>query len=172
MRTGFVFPSRIGNCRRTLSVATSITVTFPPASALTQTCRPSGVNATVRGLSPTWIVRRTAPVFASSTETLLLVSVLDAKTGAVLRTIHVGDNPRTVAFTPDGRHVWVSAEAGGNVTVIDVATDSVLRQFPIRDGKTKPVRIAFSPDARLAYLTEGAAATVSVIDVATSRVLD
>src|SRR5207247_129582 len=83
--------------------------------------------------------------------------VLDAKTGAVLRTIHVGDNPRTVAFTPDGRHVWVSAEAGGNVTVIDVATDSVLRQFPIRDGKTKAVRIAFSPDARLAYLTEGAA---------------
>ena len=50
--------------------------------------------------------------------------------------------------------------------------DSVLRQFPIRDGKTKPVRIAFSPDARLAYLTEGAAATVSVVDVAASRVVD
>jgi len=28
----------------------------------------------------------------------------------------------------------------------DVATDSVVAQFPIRDGKTKPVRIAFSPD--------------------------
>jgi len=49
----------------------------------------------------------------------------------------------------------VSAEAGGNVSVIDVATDSVVAQFAIRDGKTKPVRMAFSPDGRLAYLTEG-----------------
>src|SRR5439155_591275 len=86
--------------------------------------------------------------------------------GRLLKTLHVGDNPRTVALTPDGTRAWVSAEAGGNVTVIDVATDSVVAQFPIRDGKTKPVRIAFSPDGRLAYLTEGAAASVSVADPA------
>src|SRR5207247_3494812 len=99
-------------------------------------------------------------------------SVLDAQTGRLLRTLHVGDNPRTVALTPDGARAWVSAEAGGNVTIIDVATDSVIAQFPIRDGKTKPVRIAFSPDGRLAYLTEGAAASVSVVDVARRTVID
>src|SRR5437016_4730526 len=33
MRTGLVLPSRIGNWATTLSVATSMTVTFPPASA-------------------------------------------------------------------------------------------------------------------------------------------
>src|SRR5206468_12605752 len=91
-------------------------------------------------------------------ETNNTVSVIDAKTGRLLKTLHVGDNPRTVAFTPDGTRAWVSAEAGGNAPVLDVATDSVVAQFPIRDGKTKPVRIAFSPDARLAYGTEGAAA--------------
>jgi len=48
----------------------------------------------------------------------------------------------------------------------------VLGQFPIGDGKTKPVRIAFSPDGRLAYLTEGAAASVSVVDVARQAVID
>ena len=66
----------------------------------------------------------------------------------------------------------MSAEAGGNVTIIDVASDSVLEQFPIRDGKTKPVRIAFTADERWAYLTEGAAGTVSVVDMATHRVVD
>jgi YVTN family beta-propeller protein len=48
----------------------------------------------------------------------------------------------------------------------------VLGQFPIRDGKTKPVRIAFSPDGRLAYVTEGAGASVSIVDVATQVVID
>ncbi len=56
--------------------------------------------------------------------------------------------------------------------MIDVATDSIVAQFPIRDGKTKPVRIAFTPDGRYAYLTEGAAGTVSVLDVATGKVVD
>jgi len=105
-------------------------------------------------------------------ETNNTVSVLDAKTGRLLHTLHVGDNPRTIAFTPDGARAWVSAEAGGNVTVIDVAADSVVGQFPIRDGKTKPVRIAFAPDGRLAYITEGAAASVSVVDVAKRVVID
>src|SRR5207244_6285317 len=105
-------------------------------------------------------------------ETSSTVSVLDAKSGRLLRTIRVGENPRTVALTPDGRRAYVTAEAGGNVTVIDVATDSIVAQFPIRDGKTKPVRIAFSPDGRLAYLTEGAAASVSVVDVARQAVIE
>jgi len=48
----------------------------------------------------------------------------------------------------------------------------VLGQFPIRDGKTKPVRIAFAPDGRRAYLTEGAAGTVSVVDLAARQVID
>ena len=79
---------------------------------------------------------------------------------------------RIDTIVPDGARAWVSAEAGGNVTVIDVATDSVLAQFPIRDGKTKPVRIAFSPDGRLAYITEGAGASVSIVDVARQTVID
>src|SRR5207249_9887247 len=88
------------------------------------------------------------------------------------RTIHVGENPRAVAFSPDGRQAYVTAEAAGNVTILDVATDSVLGQFPIRDGKTKPVRIAFTPDGRLAYVTEGAAGSVSVVDLTARKVID
>src|SRR2546425_6972088 len=53
--------SRIGNCPSTLSVFTSRIVTLPPASAVTHAWRPSGVKATVRGLSPTWIVRSSRP---------------------------------------------------------------------------------------------------------------
>ena len=76
MRTGLVLPSRIGNCASTLSVATSMTVTFPPASADTHARVPSGVSATVRGLLPTCRVCNRAPVFASSTDTELLVSAV------------------------------------------------------------------------------------------------
>src|SRR2546427_3559494 len=70
MRTGLVLPSRIENWATTLSVATSMTVTFPPASADTQARVPSGVKATVRGLSPTCSVFNRRPVFGSSTETV------------------------------------------------------------------------------------------------------
>src|SRR5881396_698381 len=76
MRTGLVLPSRIGNWATTLSLATSMTVTFPPASADTQARAPSGVNATVRGLSPTCSVFRRRPVLASSTDTVLFVSAV------------------------------------------------------------------------------------------------
>src|SRR5437016_13406498 len=76
MRTGLVLPSRIGNWATTLSVATSMTVTFPPASADTQARVPSGVKATVRGLSPTCSVFSRRPVFASRTETVLFVSAV------------------------------------------------------------------------------------------------
>src|SRR5947207_2117902 len=76
MRTGLVLPSRIGDWATTLSVATSMTVTFPPASADTQARVPSGVKATVRGLSPTCSVFSRRPVLASSTDTVLFVSAV------------------------------------------------------------------------------------------------
>src|SRR5438132_12598067 len=76
MRTGLVLPSRIENWATTLSVATSMTVTFPPPSADTQARVPSGVKATVRGLSPTCSVFRRRPVLASITETVLFVSAV------------------------------------------------------------------------------------------------
>src|SRR5947207_2440878 len=53
IRTGLVLPSLIGNWPSTLSLATSMSVTFPPASAETHARLPSGVKATVRGFSPT-----------------------------------------------------------------------------------------------------------------------
>src|SRR5438034_3949765 len=76
MRTGLVLPSRIGNWATALSVATSMTVAFAPASADTQARVPSGVKATVRGLSPTCSVFSRRPVLASSTDTVLFVSAV------------------------------------------------------------------------------------------------
>src|SRR4029077_1310810 len=76
MRTGLVLPSRIGKWAPTLSLATSITETFPPASADTQARVPSGVKATVRGLSATCRGCSRRAVFASSTETVLFVSAV------------------------------------------------------------------------------------------------
>src|SRR5207244_2379931 len=141
--------------------------------------RTNGVIATIpvgkrpRGmaLSPD---RRTVYVALGQDDAL---GVVDVATAKMTETIPANRAPelgvlRPVAFSPAGARAWVSAEAGGNVTIIDVATDSVLGQFPIRDGKTKPVRIAFSPDGRLAYITEGAAGSVSVVDVARQAVID
>src|SRR5256885_1308426 len=116
-----------------------------------------------------------------SNEVSNTISVIAPRSNAVTATITVGRRPRgmalspdrrTVYVAPDGRRAYVTAEAGGNVTILDVATDSVLGQFPIRDGKTKPVRIAFASDGRRAYVTEGAAGTVSVVDLATRQVID
>src|SRR5437763_676310 len=116
--------------------------------------------------------RSGGPALYVSNEVDNTVAVISPQTNSVVATIVVGRRPRGLAASPDRRTVYVALGQDDALGVIDVATDSVLGQFPIGDGKTKPVRIAFSPDGRLAYLTEGAAASVSVVDVARQAVID
>src|SRR5439155_21490347 len=55
------------------------------------------------------------------------VTVIDATTRTVLKTIPVGKRPRGVAVSPDGRRVYVTHSNSDTLSVIDAGSLAVLR---------------------------------------------
>jgi YVTN family beta-propeller protein len=120
------------------------------------------------------------------------VSVLDAKSFKMLRTIAVGREPHNVQVSPDGKLAWVtsngevlkSSEAEGHkgmpkgehaamggrgeVWAIDTASDGVVAKVAV--GR-HPAHVVLTPDSRFAYVTNGGENTVSVVDTGARRVV-
>lgn len=97
------------------------------------------------------------------------VSVVDLGTNAVVATVAVGEKPRDVAITPDGRFAYVTNEAGSTVSVIDAASNAVVGTIPLSVG-AEPRGIAISPNGQTAWVADFGDGTVSVIDTATNSV--
>jgi YVTN family beta-propeller protein len=105
------------------------------------------------------------------------VSVIDTATGKVSAPIPVGGSLGGVAFTPDGRHAYVTRSKiaddnspDGTVSVIDTATGVVSATIDV----AAPTGIAITPDGTHAYVTNNdgnqRSGWVSVIDTATGKV--
>jgi YVTN family beta-propeller protein len=60
--------------------------------------------------------------------------VLDAESLETRHRIPVGDSPAEVSFSPDGGSAFVANGGSDSVTVIDVATKSVLKTLGVGDG--------------------------------------
>src|SRR3989449_3681870 len=58
------------------------------------------------------------------------VTVIDADTRSVVKTIAVGKRPRGVAVSPDGRRVYVANSNSDSVSVIDARDLTVLSTGP------------------------------------------
>jgi PQQ-dependent catabolism-associated beta-propeller protein len=89
----------------------------------------------------------------------------------------VDQRPRFVEFNQDGSRLWASAEIGGTVTILDVATRQVLKtlNFKIKGvhpDKVQPVGIKLSADGKYAFVALGPANHVAVIDAKTYEILD
>jgi DNA-binding beta-propeller fold protein YncE len=79
-----------------------------------------------------------------------------------------GSNPKQVAFSPDGRELWVSLLGGRGVEVFDART--MRRRKEIRLGRHGAVEVLFTRDGRTVYASQMETATVWEIDRATFRV--
>ena len=79
-----------------------------------------------------------------------------------------GSNPKQVAFTPDGKELWVTLLGGHGVEVFDVP--GLRRKRSIRLGEHGAVEVVFSRDGRTAYASQMETASVWVIDRRTHRV--
>ena len=84
------------------------------------------------------------------------VSVIDTATNMVVATVPVAWHARMrVAFTPDGKHAYVTNIHAFrffplNVSVIDTATNIVVATVPL--GNT-PLGVAVTPDGKQVYVT-------------------
>jgi YVTN family beta-propeller protein len=100
------------------------------------------------------------------------VSVLDATTGAAVKTIPIDAGPpQFVAFSPDGRlayvSVWSQDSKVSAVVVVDLATDAPIATIPVG---TRPFALAVTPDGREIYVACHDSGSVFVLDAATNAV--
>jgi|GEM_PF-857341 len=88
----------------------------------------------------------TTAFVTSSTENVL--SVIDTSDGTLLVTIPAGRSPRGVAFSPDGKWMYIAQRLDDTILVISASDFSVKKTLSACDS---PGDIAISPDGRLLY---------------------
>src|SRR5438067_3935904 len=96
------------------------------------------------------------------------VTVIQASTGTVVKTIAVGKRPRGVAASLDGKRVYVANSNSDSLSVIDTTTLSVIETLPCgRD----PEGLAFNRAGTLLYVVNENDSSVTVVEVASSRIV-
>src|SRR5207249_12237544 len=95
------------------------------------------------------------------------VSVIDTPRNTVTATVPVGLFPFGVAVTPDGAHVYVANQGGGNVSVIATASNTVTATVTVG---VSPTGVVVTPDGARVYVANEGDGTVSVIDTAGNAV--
>jgi DNA-binding beta-propeller fold protein YncE len=82
--------------------------------------------------------------------------------------VHTGPAPKQVAFTPDGREIWLSLLGGHGLQVFDRAT--LRRTGDVRLGSHGAVEVVFTRDGRTVYASQMETASVFEIDRRNHRV--
>ena len=82
--------------------------------------------------------------------------------------VRTGPAPKQVAFTPDGREIWVSLLGGHGLQVFDART--LRRTADVRLGEHGAVEVIFDRTGRTAYASQMETASVFEIDRRTHRV--
>ena len=99
----------------------------------------------------------------SSNNVSIVTNVLKGPAGWDVTHVPVGRQPEGVDISPDGREAWVSNEAAGGVSIIDLARKAVRQHV---DLKTTHVnRLRFMPRGDLVLVVNRHAAEVVVVEV-------
>lgn len=103
------------------------------------------------------------------------VSVLRPDTNTRLAKIPVGDEPQSIALTPDGRYAYVANAAGSSVSAIQIndpawGTFSANVITNIATG-AEPWNVACSPNGLRVFVANSAQDTITVIDTAMQFVI-
>lgn len=97
---------------------------------------------------------------------------LDPRTLATEAEIAAGPVPIRVLAHPDGRHVVTSNFGSGSVSVIDVASNEVVREVTVSGGRDAvQVTLLFNEDGSRLYVAETATNKVAELDFDSGEVL-
>jgi YVTN family beta-propeller protein len=120
----------------------------------------SGVHADPkRGLI--WAANRGTSMSATD------IVAFDAKTGALKKRVHVGVSPYEIALAADGKRLFVSNWGEKTVSVVDVASQKVIKTLPVGFN---PNDMLLAADGRL-FVACSNENTVYVIDTRTLEVM-
>jgi uncharacterized repeat protein (TIGR01451 family) len=103
------------------------------------------------------------------------VSVIRPDNNTRLAKITVGDEPESIALTPNNQYAYVANAAGNNVTVIRI-NDPAWGTFSANVDNTlttgaEPWNIVMSPDGLRVFVANSAQDTITVINAATRAII-
>jgi YVTN family beta-propeller protein len=83
--------------------------------------------------------------------------------------VQVGKGPEGFDLSPDGKQIWAANSRDGSVSIVDVATKSVVNTFRVQTKRSN--RLKFSPDGRLVLISDLEAGDVLILERATKKEL-
>lgn len=93
------------------------------------------------------------------------ISEITFATGTA-RSLAVAPEVEGIGVTPDGREVWVGSNTAGTISIVDVASWTVVATL---DQGERPYRVTISPDGRLAAAALTNQSRIRLIDVASRK---
>jgi PQQ-dependent catabolism-associated beta-propeller protein len=112
-----------------------------------------------------------APVAAEtifvSDESTDCVTAIDGATLKPIECIHVGQRPRGLVATRDGKTLYVAVGNDNRIAVVDTTSRKVVRSFPTPDPET----FALSPDEQRIFIANENDSQMSEIRIADGKVL-
>lgn len=122
---------------------------------------------------------RTHMLLALPDESRIFTSNMDSNTISIIEplglgywkqmAVAVGKGPEGFDLSPDGRQIWAANSGDGSISVVDVATRSVVHTFRVQTKRSN--RLKFSPDGRLALITDVEAGELLVLERSTRKEL-
>jgi YVTN family beta-propeller protein len=93
------------------------------------------------------------------------IDVLDVTAGSIINSIHlnVGDGPRELSLTPDGKALLVVNTASRTLSIIDPRALVELGRVPVGEG---PRSVLVDREGRRAYVFNEFSNTITVVDIA------
>ncbi len=88
--------------------------------------------------------------------------VLDAQTLETLHTEELGEQPVTVAFSPDGRYNFVTHFADSWVAVMDPESGKLVKRLEVGQNGAN---VSFRPDGRYGYVAVTGENEVAVVEM-------
>ena len=132
---------------------------------------PVGVEPEGMGISPD------GKTIVNTSETTNMAHFIDRDSQEIVANVLVDSRPRFAEYKKDGSEIWVSAEIGGTVSVIDDATKEMKHKITfeipgISSESIQPVGVRLNADGTKAYIALGPANRVAVVDAKTYEVAD
>lgn len=116
----------------------------------------------------------------NTSETTNMAHFINTETHEIEYNVLVDQRPRYAEFLADGSKLYVSAEIGGTVAVIDphaeggpIITKTISFEIPgLTDEAIQPVGVRATKDGKYVFVALGPANRVAVIDATTDEVID
>ncbi|MGB0659635.1 MAG: YVTN family beta-propeller repeat protein [Mangrovicoccus sp.] len=96
------------------------------------------------------------------------LSVIDAETLEVIRTIETGERPRGITFSQDYSRLYICASDSDTVQVMDPETGKVLHELPSGED---PEQFVLHPNDRHLYIANEDDAVTTVVDTESRKVV-